>query len=216
MEHCSHCNEKLTVAFIGKSNDLLSDRNVRLINEYEGTDSRRRCNRCGDEPLKTATAAFEAEQKKLVADVSGHIESIRIATIHSPHKWDYNVLGMVSAQSTTGTGVFSEITSAFTDLLGTQSQTYNNKIKGGEDLCANILRQKALEMGAHAIIGADIDYAEVGGAKGMLMVCMTGTAVTLNNPEVLGADAVSSFDTLKTSHGRLKHLAAVSDVRNTL
>ena len=35
-------------------------------------------------------------------------------------------------------------------------------------------------MGGNAIIGTDIDYSEVGGGKGMLMVCMSGTAIELS------------------------------------
>ena len=45
---------------------------------------------------------------------------------------------------------------------------------------------KALNLGGNAIIATDIDYAEVGASKGMLMVCMAGTAIRLKNPDVLG------------------------------
>jgi uncharacterized protein YbjQ (UPF0145 family) len=48
------------------------------------------------------------------------------------------------------------------------------------------LRKETLELGGNAVLATDIDYAEVGGDKGMLIVCMTGTAVLLKNPEVLG------------------------------
>ena len=36
---------------------------------------------------------------------------------------------------------------------------------------------KTVCLGGNAVIATDIDYGEVGGAKAMLMVCMTGTAV---------------------------------------
>jgi uncharacterized protein YbjQ (UPF0145 family) len=120
--------------------------------------------------------------------------------------WDYGVAGLVTAQSTTGTGVFSEFTSTFTDMFGAQSKVYNEKIRAGENMCQRILRMEALKLKGNAILAADIDYAEVGGAKGMLMVCMTGTAVILRNPEILGEKTVESFKALAEFKARLKHL----------
>lgn len=55
-------------------------------------------------------------------------------------------------------------------------------------------------------MAADIDYAEVGGNKGMLMVCMTGTAVILQNPELLGEKTVKSLNVLGELGVRLTHL----------
>ena len=42
-------------------------------------------------------------------------------------------------------------------------------------------------MEGNAITGVDIDYIEVGKGKGILMVCMTGTAVRINNNNNLGS-----------------------------
>ena len=53
-------------------------------------------------------------------------------------------------------------------------------------MAINQMRMKTLELGGNAIIAADIDYSEVGGLKGMLMVCASGTAVKLNNIDILG------------------------------
>jgi hypothetical protein len=57
------------------------------------------------------------------------------------------------------------------------------------------------------VIAADIDYAEVGGGKGMLMVCMTGTSVLLRNPEILGRSGSESFHRLEALRDRLRHLS---------
>ena len=76
-------------------------------------------------------------------------------------------------------GVVSEFTSSFTDLFGVQSGRFNKKLKAGEDICFAQLRKQALDLGGNAVIATDIDYSEVGGGKGMLMVCMGGTAIKL-------------------------------------
>jgi hypothetical protein len=48
-------------------------------------------------------------------------------------------------------------------------------------------------MGGNAIIAVDIDYSEMGGEKGMIMVCMSGTVVKLNNLDVLDQYKVDSI-----------------------
>jgi hypothetical protein len=47
------------------------------------------------------------------------------------------------------------------------------------------LRYQCALLGGNAIIATDIDYSEVGGGKGMLMVCMAGTAVNLIGIETI-------------------------------
>lgn len=108
-------------------------------------------------------------------------ESMPIVTAQQPLRWNYKTLSIVSGQSVTGTGVFSEIGSSFVDFFGGQSTQFAKKLKDGEDICKNQLRANAAKLGANAIIATDIDYSEVGGAKGMLMVCMSGTAVYVDN-----------------------------------
>ncbi|MBK4737349.1 YbjQ family protein [Noviherbaspirillum pedocola] len=207
MDRCPTCGEALKISVFGKSNELLQDRQVRLINEYAKTKAEIRCNRCGDEAYRGAVGTLLEEKNKLSEEMRKFLPSLIITTIHSPHNWNYNVLGIITAQTTTGTGAFSEITSTFTDFFGTQSKTYNNKLKDGEELCKSVLRKQAFDLGAHAIVATDIDYAEVGGEKGMLMVCMSGTAVTLKNLEILGGDYVTYSSQLGSIQSRIQHLS---------
>jgi uncharacterized protein YbjQ (UPF0145 family) len=83
-----------------------------------------------------------------------------------------------------GTGFFSEISSAISDFTGLQSQALGDKIRVGERNCYKQIRREAVRLGGNAILALDIDYNEMGGLKGMVMVCMTGTAVTLNNEKI--------------------------------
>ena len=80
-----------------------------------------------------------------------------------------------------GTGFFSEISSGISDLLGQQSAALSDKIRVGERSCFSQIRKEAIRCGANAILALDIDYNEMGGLKGMVMVCMTATAVNLKN-----------------------------------
>jgi len=42
------------------------------------------------------------------------------------------------------------------------------------------LTQKAVDLGANAVIGVDIDYQVLGQSNGMLMVSVSGTAVVIS------------------------------------
>gem|GEM_PF-4303678 len=57
-----------------------------------------------------------------------------------------------------------------------------------EDSCADQLRVQCLKMRGNTIIGTDVDYSDLGSGENMIMVCMSGTAIRLCNPEVLGSD----------------------------
>lgn len=77
------------------------------------------------------------------------------------------------------------------------------------------LRTKALLMGGHAILGTDIDYSEVGGGKGMLMVCMAGTAVRFNSGSHPGAD-IESLEKLQKCKMRLEYMMSKDVDKETL
>jgi uncharacterized protein YbjQ (UPF0145 family) len=116
---------------------------------------------------------------------------------------------MVTGQSVTGTGVISEFTSSWTDFFGAQSNRYNAKLKAGEQLCFAQLRKQAADMGGNAVIATDIDYSEVGGDKGMLMVCMAGTAVRLKNLDVLSENRQKYLPTIDRVSQRFAELQSL-------
>ncbi len=128
------------------------------------------CSKCGENYLSKAKLEASNEKTHSESKLLKLISSIPVVSAQNPFNWDYEIIGMVTGQSTTGTGVFSEFSSSFTDFFGAQSKTYNKKIKGGEDLCFTQLRIQAMDLGGNAVIATDIDYAEVGGEKGMLLV----------------------------------------------
>ena len=41
------------------------------------------------------------------------------------------------------------------------------------------MQEEAQKLGANAVIGVDVDYEVLGADNGMLMVCVSGTAVQL-------------------------------------
>ncbi|MBE7466005.1 MAG: heavy metal-binding domain-containing protein [Planctomycetes bacterium] len=180
---CLNCGEVLSDN-VFYPNKVLSPDMLEVINEYRSEKVKERCNSCGGRLYEDCLTAIRNERLSIAKKLEESYMAIPILSLHAPQGWEYTCLDLVTAQSVTGTGFLSELTSSIDDFFGMQSNSHTGKIANGEELCKSILRRKANSLGANAILGADIDYAEVGGSKGMLMVCMTGTAVVLKSEEV--------------------------------
>jgi len=204
MTHCPNCNAEIKIGFL-KENRLVDEKQVKFIHDFTENTAESYCSHCLNDMLRLAKTNFEEEFRLLKDRLEKELQNIPIVTIHSPSNWEYNTMGIVTAQSVIGTGMVSEIASSWTDFFGKESNIFNTKIKKGEDNCMAILRTKALLMGAHAILGTDIDYSEVGGGKGMLMVCMAGTAIRFTNSNHHGVD-VEAFESLKRCKMRLEYM----------
>ena len=207
--NCPNCQTELKSGLMS-SVKLLNDKKTSIINEYHDKKSDGYCTKCGKEIYSKYKSQLQNEKAKLISKIQQLIKNIPVISTHSPLNWDYNILEMVTGQSTTGTGVISEFTSSFTDLFGAQSGRHNTKLKTGEDLCFAQLKMQALNLGGNAVIATDIDYSELGTEKGMIMVCMAGTAVKLNNSEVLGEQKAKLIDELIIVNDRLQYLEKYS------
>lgn len=194
--NCPNCNSPIKSGLFN-SNELLSDEQCLLINEFGKGGSAVYCNKCGNSFIDEAVTKLRGAFSRAQSEVKKNISNIPIVTTHSPLGWQYRILGMASGQSTTGTGLFSEFTSSWTDLFGVQSNAYNEKIANGELLCASQLRSKAVAMGGNAVIAVDIDYSELGAGKGMIMVCMSGTVIRLENLDVLENGKLAALQIIK-------------------
>jgi len=102
----------------------------------------------------------------------------------APVKWEYEIIGMVTAQQTAGTGFVTELSRSFNDFFGSGSNSTNKKISAATEYCQTDLRIQCSKLGGNAIISTDIDFNEIGsGSTNMLMVCMAGTAIRVTNME---------------------------------
>lgn len=194
---CPNCGSEIKQGFIS-SVDLLSNELTAVINRYQSRKSAGYCTECTKQLAPSSIKQFKEELNSAKQQLSSLAHKIPVVTLQTPYKWEYEVLGMVTGQSTIGTGVITEFTSTFTDAFGGQSSRHNKKIKDGENLCLAQLRKQAIELGGNAVIGADIDYSEMGSLKGMIMVCMAGTAIRLNNTEILGPENKDALETIQT------------------
>lgn len=107
---------------------------------------------------------------------SKHLLLTTTSTLDGWQVDDY--LGPVSAQFVIGTGLFADFFSGWTDLFGAHSKSYQRKLDRIHDEALQMISDKALRLGASAVLGLRVDHDEIAGnGKSMLMVTATGTAV---------------------------------------
>lgn len=194
------------------SNKIVSEHKKEGINLFLRKDSPAYCDKCFDQQKYEAGQQYSLLINQLTKSVQDNLQYVPLVTLQHPVGWEYNVLKMVTAQCVTGEGALTEFSASISGFFGTQSTRMNNKLKNGEDICMSKLRLVAIASGGNAIIGTDIYYAEVGGDKGMLMVCMAGTAVRLNNPHVINAETPPILSKLLEDVRKLNRVKSYGDL----
>ena len=86
--------------------------------------------------------------------------------------------GIVFGEVITGINFLRDLGAGSRNLVGGRSEGYEQELMQARTEALQELEQRAASLGAHAVIGVDMDY-EVLGQGNMLMVTASGTAVTL-------------------------------------
>lgn len=86
----------------------------------------------------------------------------------------------VTSNVVIGTSMISDLFASFSDLIGTRSNTYQEKFKEMYQLSIEQLKDEARKIGANCILGMKIDLDEISGKeKQMFMINSIGTAVII-------------------------------------
>ena len=78
-----------------------------------------------------------------------------------------------------GVNMVKDIGAGLRNMFGGRSQGYEEELMKARNEAILEMQQRAEAMGAHAVVGVDIDYEVLGADNGMLMVTASGTAVQL-------------------------------------
>jgi uncharacterized protein YbjQ (UPF0145 family) len=87
--------------------------------------------------------------------------------------------GVVTGEAIMGANIFKDVFAGIRDIVGGRSATYERELRRARDIAMEEIKTAAAEMGANAVVAIDIDYETVGNNGSMLMVTISGTAVTL-------------------------------------
>ncbi len=88
-------------------------------------------------------------------------------------------LGIVTGEVIAGANFIKDIAAGFTDFFGGRASLYEEELIKAKEMAIREMEQRAMELGANAIVGVDIDYETVGQSGSMLMVSVSGTAVVI-------------------------------------
>lgn len=208
-ENCPNCGKSLRGGLLnwGAEVSLITGKYKDFINAQNGMDKEAYCDSCYGPLYTPHMERLQKERAEISKELSTIIEHLPIMTCPASESWNYKVLGMVKAQRSSGTGFMAEISMGLSDLLGASSSAANSKIENAINFCENELRQECAVKGGNAIISTNVDFSEIGaGSTNMLMVCMTGTAVKIENLSAFSEEALEYIDRISKLSIKLKNV----------
>ena len=128
----------------------------------------------------------EDNAKKTVQDINISIvgqrdEAINSIMVTSGYNFEnYRIIrycDYISAESVFGIGMFKALLASVSSVAGVESESFQLKIKEAKIKAIYEIKKNALELGANAIIGIDIDFSMIAGE--MVVIIASGTAVII-------------------------------------
>lgn len=87
--------------------------------------------------------------------------------------------GVVTGEAILGANIFKDFFAGIRDIVGGRSAAYEKELSRARGIAFAEMTERAEALGANAVVGIDIDYETVGQGS-MLMVAVSGTAVTVD------------------------------------
>lgn len=95
------------------------------------------------------------------------------------HKKIKKYKGIVTGEAILGANIFRDFFAGIRDIVGGRSGAYEKELQSARRIAFEELEMKANSVGANAVIGIDLDYETIGANGSMLMVTVSGTAVSV-------------------------------------
>lgn len=88
--------------------------------------------------------------------------------------------GVVFGEVISGINFLKDIGAGMRNFFGGRSQGYEEEIVVAREQALTEMENRALALGADAVVGVKMDYETLGADNGMIMVTCSGTAVKLD------------------------------------
>ncbi len=85
--------------------------------------------------------------------------------------------GLVTGETIVGANIFKDLFAGIRDIVGGRSASYEKELRRAREMAMQEMTEAAVQAGANAVVGVDLDYEVLGQNNGMLMVSVSGTAV---------------------------------------
>ncbi len=129
------------------------------------------CTRCAQE-AQEQRCELETRQEEIVRVT---VDVILTTTDSIDGARVVSYLGIETVEVVIGTGTFSELSGDVSDFLGQRTRGFERKLELAKQVAFQRLKSKALEKGANAVIGVDLEYTEFSGSR--LVLILNGTLV---------------------------------------
>lgn len=107
--------------------------------------------------------------QRMIVTTTPHVEGSRIT----------RYCGIVNGEAILGANLFKDLFAGIRDIVGGRSAAYERELQKARDIALSEMQDRAIQLGANAVIGVDLDYEVLGQQNGMMMVAASGTAVVL-------------------------------------
>lgn len=87
--------------------------------------------------------------------------------------------GVVTGEAIIGANFLKDMFASIRDIVGGRAGSYEKTLRSARETAFAEMAEAAQALGANAVVGIDLDYEVLGETNGMLMVAVSGTAVTL-------------------------------------
>jgi uncharacterized protein YbjQ (UPF0145 family) len=88
-------------------------------------------------------------------------------------------LGVVNGEAIIGANIFKDLFASIRNVVGGRAGSYERTLADARQVALEEMQDAAAKLGANAVVGIDVDYEVLGQDNGMLMVCVSGTAVRI-------------------------------------
>ena len=88
-------------------------------------------------------------------------------------------LGIVAGEAIMGSDFVHDLLGSIRDISSDRAGTQEKKLGAARQIALNEMMNEALELGANAVVGVDLDYAVLG--DNLMMCSANGTAVALDD-----------------------------------
>ncbi len=88
--------------------------------------------------------------------------------------------GVVTGETIIGANFVKDFFASVRDVFGGRSGSYEKVLAEGRETSLREMQERAVALGANAIVGVDVDYETIGANGSMLMVAVSGTAVVID------------------------------------
>ena len=209
-ERCANCDAAIIEqeTIFKTANRRLNAFTVQWVNFVNESGFPELCNSCGDAVAAASAETLDHEIAERQTFIENRVSDFPMFTgSWLPASADVRLKGLITANVTVGTGIFSELSQSFSDLVGAVnvSSGMSFKVNKGEASARAISVAKAVALGGNCVLGVNVDYGST--TNNAATINIQGTAAVISNLEdVLHADDLAKAQELRGAFSRLAEL----------